>query len=103
MANSINGIGSSSVQNTNALEISGASKPDVQPTSAEGAVSTPAQTSDSTELSNIAAIIAASRLAGTQPMIRTELITSLRAQIASGTYRPDSDEVAARIAAAIGS
>jgi flagellar biosynthesis anti-sigma factor FlgM len=103
MANTITGIAPSASQQTDPVEISGASKPDATTTAQAADSSTSAsQASDATELSNVATIIAASRQAAAQPAIRSQLVASLRAQIASGTYHPDPNDVAARVAEAIG-
>ena len=102
MANSIPSLGTTSGNQSEPLEISGTSKPDVKATAQtkDGSASVH-ESSDATEFSNVATVIAASRQAATRPAVRTELVNSLRAQIASGTYRPDPDLVAARVAAGI--
>lgn len=104
MANSIPGIGGSSAsQQVDIVETSRASKQSVQGTSqsASDPASSP-QASDSTSLSNLGNFIAtAAKLAGAQSSIRPEVVASLKAQIAAGTYHPDPDEVAARVAAAL--
>jgi anti-sigma28 factor (negative regulator of flagellin synthesis) len=43
----------------------------------------------------------AAKAAMAQNSFRADLVASLKAQIAAGTYHPDPDEVAARVAAAI--
>jgi len=102
MANSVTGIGGASSPQSEPLEIAGTSKADAQAGSLTGTgSSSEPQASDATELSNVAAVIAASRRAATAPTIRTSLVSSLRAQIAAGTYRPNLDDVAARVAVAI--
>jgi len=104
MANSIPGIGGSSPgPQIDLLETSRASKQGVQGASSSAsdrAPSTPV--SDATELSNLGNFIArAAKLAGAQGSIRPEVVAALKAQIAAGTYRPDPDEVASRVAAAL--
>ena len=104
MANSIPGIGGSSAsRQVDIVETSRASKQGVAGTSqsaSDRAASPPA--SDTTDLSNLGNFIAdAAKAASAQSSIRPELVASLKAQIAAGTYRPDPDEVAARVAAAL--
>ena len=104
MANSIPGIGgSSSSQQVDVLETSRATKRNVQDV-AQGA-NDPASTSeasDATSLSNLGSFIAtAARRAGAQGSVRPEVVASLKAQIAAGTYHPDPDEVASRVAVAL--
>jgi flagellar biosynthesis anti-sigma factor FlgM len=104
MANSIPGIGGSSPSNqVDIVETSPASKQDIagSPQSAgDSAASQPA--TDTTDLSSLGSFIAgAAKAANAQSSIRTGLVASLKAQIASGTYRPDPNEVAARVAAAL--
>jgi flagellar biosynthesis anti-sigma factor FlgM len=104
MANSIPGIGGSSAsQQVDIVETSRASKQSVQGTSqsASEPASSP-QSSDSTSLSNLGNFIAtAAKLAGAQSSIRPEVVASLKAQIAAGTYHPEPDEVAASVAVAL--
>ena len=104
MANSIPGIGgSSSSTQVDVAETSRASKEQVQDSSSGRAdLASSIQAGDTTSLSNLGNLIARSaRLAGAQRSIRPELVASLKAQIAAGTYHPDPDEVAARVAAAL--
>lgn len=104
MANSIPGIGGSSPSpQVDIVETSRASKQGIggSPQSAgDSATSRPA--SDTTDLSKLGSFIAGvAKAANSQSSIRPGLVASLKAQIASGTYHPDPDEVAARVAAAI--
>jgi len=104
MANSIPGIGgSSSSPPIDLADTSRASKKDVQGVlPGAGAPASSLRAGDAIDLSNLGTFIAtAAKQAGAQSSTRPELIVSLRAQIAAGTYHPDPDEVAARVAAAI--
>jgi len=104
MANSILGVGGSpSSQQSGMVETSGASKRDVQSTSQTASdLASSEQPSDTTDLSDLGSFIAtAAKQAGAQSSIRPDLVASLKAQLAAGTYHPDPDEVAARVAAAI--
>ncbi len=104
MANSIAGIGgSSSSQPVDIAETSRAAKQGVQESSTnpnDPVASTPG--GDATELSNLGSFIAtAAKLAGAQGSIRPAVVAALKGQIAAGAYRPDLDQVAARVAAAL--
>ena len=104
MANSIPGIGgSSSSQQVDLVETSRAAKQGFQgATQSADDPASPARVGDSTSLSNLGGFIAtAVKRAGVQTSIRPELVASLKAQIAAGTYHPDPDEVAARVVAAL--
>lgn len=105
MANSIPGVGgASSAQQIEPAETSQASKQSLQSGSRNASDTAPSQqVSDATNLSKLGNIIAsAAKAAGSQSSIRSGLVASLKAQIAAGTYHPDPDEVAARVAAALG-
>lgn len=100
MANSIAGIGGSSAsQQVDIVETSRASKKGVHGASTNAndqASSTPSN--DATNLSSLGSFIATvAKLAGPQGSIRPEVVAALKERIAAGTYRPDPDEVAARI------
>jgi flagellar biosynthesis anti-sigma factor FlgM len=103
MANSIPGIGgSSSSAQVDLLETSRAAQQSVQstPQSASDPAS-PASVGEATSLSILGSFIATvAKLAGSQSSIRPDKVASLKAQITAGTYRPDPDAVAARVAAA---
>lgn len=104
MANSIPGIGgSSSSQQVDVSETSRATKRSVQDAAQiANDPAPPGQASDATSLSNLGSFIAtAARRAGGQGSVRPEVVASLRAQIAAGTYQPDPDEVASRVAVAL--
>lgn len=103
MANSIPGVGgSSSSPQVDILGTSRASTQSVQPTAQSASNSASVQLSDATNLSSLGNFIAtAVQLAATQSSIRPEVVASLKAQIAAGTYSPDPDEVAASVAAAL--
>jgi flagellar biosynthesis anti-sigma factor FlgM len=104
MANSIPGIGgSSSSQQVDIGETSRASKQSVQGASQNsGDLASPVQVGDTTSLSNLGNFIAtAVRRAGGQSSIRPEVVASLKAEIAAGTYHPDPNEVAASVAASL--
>jgi anti-sigma28 factor (negative regulator of flagellin synthesis) len=104
MANSIPGIGgSSSSQQIDILKTAGASKHGIQ--SASKAASDPVASTQigvATDLSNLGTMVAtAAKRAIASSAIRPEVVASLKAKIAAGTYHPDPDAVAARVAAAI--
>ena len=104
MANSIPGIGgSSSSSQVDLLETSSASKPGVQvASSSTGELASPQQANDATDLSNLGKFIAtAVKSAGARSSIRPDVVASFKAQLAAGTYHPDPNEVAARVAAAL--
>lgn len=107
MANSVTSIGGTAANPpTDAVESARGSGQAVQNASQNAAVddTSQQQTADATDLSTLAAFIAnAAKAASSQSSIRTDLVASLKAQIAAGTYHPDPDEVAAVVAAAIGS
>jgi len=104
MANSISGIGgSASSPQVDLLETSAATKQAALGGS-QGAseITSPAVESDATSLSSLGSFIARmSALAAGQSSIRPEVVASLKSQIAAGTYKPDLNEVAARLAAAL--
>jgi flagellar biosynthesis anti-sigma factor FlgM len=103
MANSITGIGGPIGPQVDLLETSRASKQSVQggPQTVSDAVA-PAQAGDATDLSNLGNLIAtAAKRASGQSSIRSDVVAALKAQIAAGTYHPDPNEVAARVAAAL--
>ena len=104
MATSILGVGGSpSSQQSGTVETPRASTRGVQGASqtASNTVSS-LQASDTTDLSDLGSFIAtAAKQAGAQSSIRPDVVASLKAQLAAGTYHPDLDEVAARVAAAI--
>src|SRR5271156_3807119 len=102
MANSIQGIGgSSSSQQVDLLETSRAAQQNVQ-TTPQSASDPASPTGEAASLSNLGSFIAtAVKLAGTQSSIRPDKVASLKAQITAGTYQPDPDAVAARVAAAL--
>jgi flagellar biosynthesis anti-sigma factor FlgM len=103
MANSITGIGAAAAGQTDLLQTSQASQQTVQgpsPSASDPAPTT--QVSDATNLSSLGNFIAtAAKRASGQSSMRSDLVASLKAQIASGTYHPDPNAVAARIAAAL--
>jgi anti-sigma28 factor (negative regulator of flagellin synthesis) len=104
MANSIPGVsGSASSAQVDIVETSRASKQEVQ--GATQSAAEPASSllaGDATVLSNLGTFIAtAARTASLRSSIRPDLVASLKAQLAAGTYHPDPDEVAARVVAAI--
>jgi anti-sigma28 factor (negative regulator of flagellin synthesis) len=104
MANSITGVGSSSPGGqAELIQTSRTSQQGVQNASPSVDVAAPpAQVGDATDLSNLGNLIATAAMrAGAQPSIRSGLVASLNAQIAAGTYNPDLNHVAARVAAAI--
>ena len=104
MANSILNIGGAAVsQQTNLQETSRASQQTIQDGSRS--IKDPvasSQTGDSTNLSTLGNFIStAIKRASTQSSMRSDLVASLKARIASGTYNPDPNAVAARVAAAL--
>jgi anti-sigma28 factor (negative regulator of flagellin synthesis) len=104
MANSITGVGSaSSGAQAELIQTSRTSQQGVQNASQSAEVaSLPSQVTDATDLSNLGNLIAtAAKRAGGQSSIRSGLVASLKAQISAGTYNPDPNQVAARVAAAI--
>ena len=106
MANSIVVIGNaSSSQPIDLAEASRASKQNAQGLSQKvsdaSSEPSPSVATDLSDLGNF--ITSTAKEASSQSSIRTELVSSLKAQIATGTYRPDPNEVATRVAAAIGS
>jgi len=104
MANSITIVGTSLSQPTDLAESSRASRqnsPGSSPSSSDGpSTSNPSVATDLSDLGNF--IMSTAKQASAQRSIRADLVTSLKSQIAAGTYRPDPNEVAARVAAAIG-
>jgi flagellar biosynthesis anti-sigma factor FlgM len=104
MANSIVSVGGTSPNTqTDILEVSRAPQQGVQSSSqsSNDAVA-PSEVGDATELSGLGNFIAtAAKRASGQSSMRSDLVASLKAQIAAGTYHPDPNEVAARVAAAI--
>jgi|ERR1700683_2268231 flagellar biosynthesis anti-sigma factor FlgM len=104
MANSITGIGGAATAGqADLLATSQASQQTVQGSSpnANDPVAT-AQISDATNLSSLGNFIAtAAKRASEQSSMRSDLVASLKAQIASGTYHPDPNAVVARVAAAL--
>jgi flagellar biosynthesis anti-sigma factor FlgM len=104
MANSIPGIGgSSSSAQVDLLETSRAAQQGVQntPLSASDPAA-PVPAGDAASLSSLGSFIATvAKLAGSQSSIRPDKVAFLKAQISSGTYQPDPDAVAARVAAAL--
>jgi negative regulator of flagellin synthesis FlgM len=104
MANTITSIGGPSSSNeVDLLETTRASQQSVQGTQSSTAEIS-LQASDATNLSSLGNLIAtAAKRASGQSSMRSDLVASLKAQIAAGTYNPDPNEVAARVAAAIGS
>ncbi len=104
MANSISGIGGSTsspqvdlLGTSAAIRQAGVGGP-------QGAseITSPAVEGDATSLSNLGSFMSrASALAAGQSSIRPDVVASLKSQIAAGTYKPDPNEVAARIAAAL--
>jgi negative regulator of flagellin synthesis FlgM len=103
MANSITSIGGSSPNNqVDLLETTRATQQSVQGTQSSTAIAP--QAGDATNLSSLGNLIAtAVKHASGQSSMRSDLVASLKAQIAAGTYNPDPNEVAARVAAAINS
>jgi flagellar biosynthesis anti-sigma factor FlgM len=104
MANSIPGIGGlSPSQQVDIVETSPAPKQGIVGSSQSAGDSASSQpASDTTDLSSLGSFIAfAAKAANAQSSMRPGLVASLKAQIASGTYHPDPDEVAARVAAAL--
>ena len=104
MANSITGVGgASSGGQAELIQTSRTSQQGVQNASRTGeAASAPGQVTDATDLSKLGNLIAtAAKRAGGQSSIRSDLVASLKAQISAGTYNPDPNQVAARVAAAI--
>ncbi len=104
MANSISGIGGSAPSpQIDLLGTSAAAKQTVLGGSqGAGEITSPTSEGEATSLSSLGSFIArASALASSQSSIRPEVVASLKSQIAAGTYKPDPDEVAARIAAAL--
>jgi|SRR5580698_3372352 negative regulator of flagellin synthesis FlgM len=103
MANSITGVGSSSsAGQAELIQTSRTSAQSIQNASQSEVAAAPTEVTDATDLSNLGNLIAtAAKRAGTQPSIRSGLVASLKAQIAAGTYNPDLNQVAARVAAAI--
>jgi flagellar biosynthesis anti-sigma factor FlgM len=103
MANSITGIGGAAAGQTDLLQTSQATQQTVQgqsPSANDPLATT--QISDATSLSSLGSFIAtAAKRASGQSSTRSDLVASLRAQIASGTYHPDPNAVAARVAAAL--
>jgi flagellar biosynthesis anti-sigma factor FlgM len=104
MANSITGIGgSSSSPQVDLLSTSVATKQAALGGSQVSNENTsPTVENDATSLSSLGSFIAkVSALAAGQSSIRPEVVASIKAQITAGTYRPDPDKVAARVAAAL--
>jgi flagellar biosynthesis anti-sigma factor FlgM len=70
--------------------------------SAQDAGRAAALPSDATSLSPLSTMLtSATQAASAQQSLRSDLVASLKAQIANGSYRPDPDAVAARVAAAL--
>jgi flagellar biosynthesis anti-sigma factor FlgM len=103
MANSITGIVGTAAGQADLLATSQASQQTVQgasPSANDPAPTT--QISDATNLSSLGSFIAtAAKRASGQSSMRSDVVASLKAQIASGTYHPDPNAVAARVAAAL--
>lgn len=103
MANSIAGVGGASPSpQTDILEVSRAPQNSVQGSPRSTSAAEPPKINDATELSSLGNFIAtAAKRASGQSSMRSDLVASLKAQIAAGAYHPDPNEVAARVAAAI--
>jgi hypothetical protein len=103
MANPVQGVGGglSAAQ----IEIAGAAQAAPQSITASSratAVASQQQPTDATDLSALGSLLgSAVKLASAQTSFRAGLVSSLKAQIAAGSYRPDPDMVAARVAAGI--
>lgn len=105
MANSIVVVGSaSSSQPIDLAEASRTSKPNPADSSlSPDDWSLTANPGVATDLSDLGTFISSTaKQASARSSIRVDLVSSLKAQIEAGTYRPDLNEVAARVAAAIG-
>ena len=78
-----------------------ASSPQPQQSSAPNSI-TSGDAADSTDLTGLASVLSSSaRTAASIPAVRTDVVERIRAQIDSGTYQPDPDAVAARVASAL--
>jgi flagellar biosynthesis anti-sigma factor FlgM len=103
MASSITGIGGAAAGQTDLLQTPQAFQQTVQgqsPSANDPVAAT--QISDATNLSSLGSFIAtAAKRASGQSSMRSDLVASLKAQIASGAYHPDPNAVAARVAAAL--
>jgi len=79
-----------------------ASSPQPQQSSAPDTSITSGDAADSTDLTGLASVLSSSaRTAASIPAVRTDVVERIRAQIDSGTYQPDPDAVAARVASAL--
>ena len=103
MANPIQGVGGAlpapQIENAGASQ---ASRQSVSASPQAADVAPQQQAGDGADLSALGNFIGtAAKAAMAQNSFRADLVASLKAQIAAGTYHPDPDEVAARVAAAI--
>jgi flagellar biosynthesis anti-sigma factor FlgM len=103
MANPVQGVGGAlsapQIENAGASQ---ASRQSAGAPSQAADVALQQQPGDRADLSALGKLIGtAAKAAIAQNSFRTDLVASLKAQIAAGAYHPDPDEVAARVAAAI--